>query len=108
MRGTRGRWRRASVCAALGLALLAGCGGGGGNSGGGSYNLTVKLDVWVHVYDKNGSLIKKVRLDNAGKAKFNAIKSKYNPYKIEVYSYNKLLYTDTYQMPKKNTTYSVK
>ncbi len=28
MRGVQGRWRRASVCAALGLALLAGCGGG--------------------------------------------------------------------------------
>lgn len=78
------------------------------NGSGGSYNLTVKLDLWVHLYDKNGSLIKKVRLDNTGKAKFNAIKSKYNPYKIEVYSYNKLLYTDTYEMPEKHSTYSVK
>ncbi len=82
--------------------------GNTGNRGGGSYNLTVKLDIWVYLYDKNGKQIKKVRLDNAGRARFNAIKYEYNPYKIEVYSYNKLLYTETYQMPKKHSTYSIK
>ena len=41
-----------------------------GNSGGGSYNLTVKLDIWVYVYDKNGKQVKKLRLNNAGKAVF--------------------------------------
>lgn len=72
-----------------------------------NHDLTVKLDLWVHLYDKNGRLVKKLRLDNAGKAKFRGLKSKY-PYKIEVYSYNKLLYTDTYEMPEKHATYSVK
>lgn len=79
--------------------------GGGGSSRG--YDLTVKLDPWVHVYDKNGKLVKKERL-NGGKAKFRNLKSDYNPYKIEVYSSNKLLYTGTYEMPGKNATYEVK
>ncbi len=84
-----------------------GRGGYGGNGNGSSYNLTVKLDLWVHLYDKNGKLLKKLRLDNTGKAVFSQIKSKYNPYKIAVYSYNKLLYSDTYEMPEKHSTYTV-
>lgn len=79
-----------------------------GRGGDNSYNFTVKLDIWVYLYDKNGKQIKKVRLNNSGRAVFGKLKYKYNPYKIEVYSYNKLLYTETYQMPQKHSTYSIK
>lgn len=82
-------------------------GAGAAVGGGGSYDLTVKLDLWVHVYDKYGKLVKKERPDNSSMAKFSGLNSENGPYKIEVYSSNKLLYTTAYEMPNRHTTYVV-
>lgn|GEM_PF-3789263 len=81
----------------------------------GGYDLTVKVEqdaaprgygLWVHVYDKNGNRIKKVRTGGTAEAKFRAIDPGYNPYKVQVYALNKLLFEDHYDMPNQNATYT--
>lgn len=81
----------------------------------GGYDLTVKVEqdaaprgygLWVHLYDKDGNRIKKVRTGGSAEAKFRAIDPAYNPYKIQVYAMNKLLFEDHYKMPDTNATYT--
>jgi len=86
---------------------LNGNGGGSAANAARKYDLTVKLDLWVYLYDKNGKQVKKTRLGNSGKAVFSKIDPKYGPYKIEVYSSKKLLYRGSYEMPNKHATYVV-
>ncbi len=81
----------------------------------GGYDLTVKVKqsaaprgygLWVHLYDKDGNRIKKIRTGGTATAVFKAIDPELNPYKIEVYALSKLLYTGTYNMPNQDATYT--
>ena len=65
----------------------------------GGYDLIVKLKesrgtrgngYWVHVIDRKGKLVKKVRTSGTGQAQFRALNPELAPYDIDVYAANKL------------------
>jgi len=72
-----------------------------------TYELTVKLDLWLRVYDKQGRQVKKTRLGFGGKVVLPDIDPSLGPYRIEVYSGNKLLYSTHYDMPRKHAVFVI-